>query len=40
MGLIKTYPLLHIGTILGGFSIGGLGGLVLGGRDYDVRAMF
>ena len=30
----KTSPLLRIGTILGGFNIGGLGGLVLGGRDY------
>ena len=30
----RTSPLLHIGTILGGFSTGGWGGLVLGGRDY------
>ena len=29
----KTSPLLHIGTILGGFSIGGWGGLVSGGGD-------
>ena len=31
---INPFPLIHIGTILGGFNIGGWGGLVLGGRDY------
>ena len=29
----KTSPLFHIGTILGVFSIGGLGGFSIGGGD-------
>ena len=28
----KTSPLLHIGTILGGFNIGGLGGFSIRGK--------
>ena len=28
----KTSPLLHVGTILGGFNIGGLGGFSIRGK--------
>ena len=35
----KTSPLLHIGTILGDLMLGGWGGLVLGGRDYNMKHM-
>ena len=35
----KTSPLLHIGTILGGFSIGGLGGFSIRGKGLVLSGL-